>query len=403
MPTPSGNKQPCPFCGQMVDVSAYVTGQRARCRCGMGFIVRRQAVPQAETATIPEEPSERTTDPAHFSATPGDPSGVQIQRLAGSKTPPPRQPPAAPPPLREQPAAQHSPAVTKPAAALPVFEGYSLVERLGQGGMGEVWKARRKSDGLLVAIKVLAEQYANDKSLVLRFEKEVAALATLDHPGIVKLVGHDFKRRPPFFAMELCDGETLRERMSKASFSLADRLGSFVDLCRILSHAHERGVVHRDLKPDNVLFDAHGNLKLIDFGLASLADGDPRYQLTQAAMTMGTADYMPPEQRTDARSVDARGDVWSLGIMLYELMAGTLPVGNFKPLTERMPGLDPRIDQVIRSALIHDREKRLQSAAEMAQAIDAIRQDLLHPPKAPTPKSSFSDKFLGFFKQPKKK
>ena len=368
----------------------------------MGFIVRRQAVSQSGSATIPEEPSERATDPAHFSVTPGDPSGVQIQRLAGGgHTPPPpvRQPPAPSP----RPAAQASPGATAPAAALPVFEGYTLVERLGQGGMGQVWKARRRSDGLLVAIKVLADEYANDQSLVFRFEKEVAALATLDHPGIVKLVGHDFKRRPPFFAMELCDGETLRERMSKASFTVADRLGTFADLCRILAHAHERGVVHRDLKPDNVLFDAQGNLKLIDFGLASLANGDPRYQLTQAAMTMGTADYMPPEQRTDARSVDARGDVWSLGIMLYELMAGTLPVGNFKPLTERMPGLDPRIDQVIKSALVHDREKRLQSAAEMAKAIEEIRGDLLRPPKPLPAKSSFGDRVRDFFRPPKKK
>jgi serine/threonine-protein kinase len=288
---------------------------------------------------------------------------------------------------------------TGPAAPLPTFQGYALIERLGQGGMGEVWKARRQSDGLIVAIKVLSAELAKDHSLLFRFEKEVAALATLDHPGIVKLVGHDFQRRPPFFAMELCDGETLRERMSNAAFAIADRLTVFSELCRVLAHAHERGVIHRDLKPDNVLFDAKGHLKLIDFGLATLINGDPRFQLTQTAMTMGTVDYMPPEQRTDARSVDARGDVWSLGIILYELLAGTLPVGHFKPLTERMPGLDPRLDQLVRATLVADREARLQSAAEMARQIDLVRGQL-EAGRADRPADSTHSRLL-FWRRPK--
>ncbi len=355
-----------------MDVSVYVTGQRVRCRCGIHFAVKRDDVRPPAVRPRLNGPRPLPTPPdlappatqASFAAatlpeTPAD-SDRQTEPALGQGAP-------LPAPARQVLG------TTGPAAPTPLFEGYALVERLGQGGMGEVWKARRRSDGLLVAIKVLSAELSRDESLLIRFEKEVAALAALDHPGIVKLVGHDFRRRPPFFAMELCDGETLRERMASPTFGICERLAVFSNLCRVLAHAHERGVIHRDLKPDNVLFDAQGHLKLIDFGLATLINGDPRYQLTQTAMTMGTVDYMPPEQRTDARSVDARGDVWSLGIILYELLSGTLPVGHFKPLTERMPGLDPRLDQLVRSALVADRAARLQTAEEMAQQVDLIR------------------------------
>ena len=401
MSFPPGQKQQCPICGHWVDVSSLSDGQRARCQCGINFIVRKSSIPQGvfrrepkteiqgvlrdeeelkhEMITIPETEAEPVTETAH-PAQPENISGVQIQRLIT----PPRAPqqhhqppqqhqplqhhqPPQPPRIPPSPHVQRPPAITAPAPALPVFDGYTIIERLGQGG---------NSDGLIVAIKVLGTEHANDESLVIRFEKEVAALATLDHPGIVKLVGRDFRRRPPFFAMELCDGQTLRERMSSSSFTIRHRLVAFSQLCRILAHAHARGVVHRDLKPDNVLFDAKNNLKLIDFGLAALVNGDQCYQLTQYGMTMGTAEYMPPEQRRDAKTVDARGDVWSLGIMLYELMSGSLPVGQFKALTERMPGLDPRLDTLVQRALIQDRNKRLQSAAEMADQIDEILSDM---------------------------
>ena len=420
MPEALRPQQQCPICGQWVDVSVYVTGQRARCRCGIHFVVRRddvrQPVPRPESpspaqqrrppqpqplapaALAPPHAEERPEAPTLPETPAGDLSAPEIR--SPSPMPPPMPTPMQKP--RVAPAAAMASAdVTGPAAPRPVFEGYELVERLGQGGMGEVWKARRSGDGLLVAIKVLSAELAKDQSLLFRFEKEVAALATLDHPGIVKLVGHDFHRRPPFFAMELCDGETLRERMSSATFTIADRLAVFSELCRVLAHAHERGVVHRDLKPDNVLFDAQGHLKLIDFGLATLINGDPRYQLTQTAMTMGTVDYMPPEQRTDARKVDARGDVWSLGIILYELLAGALPVGHFKLLTERMPGLDPRLDELVRAALVADREARLQSAAEMARQIDLIRGASSRATRSPRSADPSPMSRLMFWRRPK--
>lgn len=371
MPEPLRPQQQCPICGQWMDVSVYVTGQRVRCRCGIHFVVKRDDVRQPAPRPRPDAPPPA---PLPLAIAPpcarGAPEGETLPETAADKaTEPEVARTAAPPPRPPRQAVD----MTGPAAPLPLFQGYDLVERLGQGGMGEVWKARRHSDGLMVAIKVLSAELAKDQSLLFRFEKEVAALAALDHPGIVKLVGHDFQRRPPFFAMELCDGETLRERMASPAFGISERLAVFSELCHVLAHAHERGVIHRDLKPDNVLFDADGHLKLIDFGLATLVNGDPRYQLTQTAMTMGTVDYMPPEQRTDARSVDARGDVWSLGIILYELLSGTLPVGHFKPLTDRMPGLDPRLDQLVRAALVADREARLQTAEAMARQIDLIR------------------------------
>ena len=412
VPEPLRPQQQCPICRQWVDVSVYVTGQRVRCRCGIHFMVQRDDVRQPISRVRLDAPRPPPTprpkcvardERFEFRAQPTPKARPEPKTLPETACEPVTEPERAPcpPPLPGSPQEVRPPIpeVTGPAAPTPVFQGYDLVERLGQGGMGEVWKARRRSDGLVVAIKVLSAELAKDQSLLFRFEKEVAALAALDHPGIVKLVGHDFQRCPPFFAMELCDGETLRERMSNPSFNVAQRLAVFSELCHVLAHAHERGVIHRDLKPDNVLFDAAGPLKLIDFGLATLVNGDPRYQLTQTAMTMGTVDYMPPEQRTDARSVDARGDVWSLGIILYELMSGTLPVGHFKPLTDRMPGLDPRLDQLVREALVSDRETRMQTAEEMARRVDHIRGvgPAFERPEPPSPSAS---RFL-FWRKPK--
>lgn len=400
MPEPLRPQQQCPICGQWMDVSVYVTGQRVRCRCGIHFAVKRDDArqpalrPRFDALRPPPKPPVLAPSAAREAL-----EAKTLPEMAIDKATEPELGRAISP----QPGlGQQATAATGPAVPRPLFQGYELIERLGQGGMGEVWKARRRSDGLMVAIKVLSAELAKDQSLLVRFEKEVAALAALDHPGIVKLVGHDFQRRPPFFAMELCDGETLRERMSSPNFGICERLAVFSQLCRVLAHAHERGVIHRDLKPDNVLFDAEGHLKLIDFGLATLVNGDPRYQLTQTAMTMGTVDYMPPEQRTDARSVDARGDVWSLGIILYELLSGTLPVGHFKPLTERMPGLDPRLDQLVRAALVADREARLQTATAMAQQIDLIRgiPTLDGHPTRPTADAPPHSRFL-FWRKPR--
>ncbi|MEW5740248.1 MAG: serine/threonine-protein kinase [Myxococcota bacterium] len=259
-----------------------------------------------------------------------------------------------------------------------VIEGYRLVQLVGRGGMGEVHQAVQLSLGRTVAVKLLKAELAKDEQFVGRFEKEAAALATLRHPNIVSIVDRGKSSNTYYLVMEFVDGQSLRERMRSPDFDAQRALVTLLQVTRAIDYAHQRGVIHRDLKPENILFDEQaGDIpKVTDFGLAGFDEkaGQVERNLTQTHVSMGTASYMAPEQAVDAKSADARADVYSLGVMLYECLTGELPVGTFDPPSVRKPGLDKRLDGIIARCLKPAPEDRYASAGALLADLEKLVQ-----------------------------
>ncbi len=273
--------------------------------------------------------------------------------------------------------------------------GYRLVQLVGKGGMGDVHQAVQLSLGRTVAVKLLNSELAQDETFVARFEKEGAALATLRHPNIVSIVDRGKTSDSYYLVMEYVDGPSLRERMREPDFDSMQALRVLTQIARAIDYAHGRGVIHRDLKPENILFDdqAGGLAKVTDFGLAGLderSDVKDRHNLTQTHMSMGTAAYMAPEQRIDAKTAGPRADLYSLGVMLYELLVGDLPMGTFDPPSVRRPLLDKRLDAIVARCLKPAVEDRYPTVAAFLEELEPLIPMTIGPmPAKETPGQRF--------------
>lgn len=268
----------------------------------------------------------------------------------------------------------------RPADFVP---GYRLEKLVGKGGMGEVHKATQLSLGRTVAVKLLATELAKDESFVSRFQKEAAALAALSHPNVVAIVDKGHCESTYYLVMEFVDGPSLREQMRSPLFDAHSAIRVMLEICRAIDYAHSRGVIHRDLKPENILLDEQsgGHAKVSDFGLASfMDDASARFNLTQTHVSMGTLSYMAPEQRLDAKTADGRADIFSLGVILYELLIGEVPLGTFDPPSQKKPGLDPRLDPIIQRCLKPDPDDRYQKMAELIADLSPLVQGATQPP-----------------------
>ncbi len=253
----------------------------------------------------------------------------------------------------------------KPPDFIP---GYRLEKLVGKGGMGEVHQAVQLSLGRTVAVKLLSAELALDESFVARFEKEGAALAALRHPNIVSIVDTGKNQATYYLVMEFVDGPSMREVMRSPLLDVGQSLRMMVQICRAIDYAHGRGVIHRDLKPENILFDeqASGIAKVTNFGLAGFDDkSGQKHNLTQTNVAMGTASYMAPEQQVDAKTADHRADVYSLGVLLYELLTGDVPMGNFDAPSVKKPHLDKRLDAIVAKCLKTSPAERYQGVGEM--------------------------------------
>jgi len=253
--------------------------------------------------------------------------------------------------------------------------GFVLEERIGAGGMGTVYRARRPGDAGPVAVKFLSPALASEPDVVARFHREVKLLKSLSHPAIVRVIDHGAENGVPWFAMELVAGMDLRARLSKGKLSLEETGRVFGRLFDALGHAHAKGITHRDLKPANVLL-AEDGAKLADFGIARHDPGASSHltKLTETAAVLGTFPYMSPEQRAGADDVDRRSDLFSVGVLLYEALTGKLPQGAFAPPSRLNPALPARLDGVISTLLQPDRDERYPNAEAAAIAFhDAIR------------------------------
>lgn len=274
------------------------------------------------------------------------------------------------------PVPEDAPAPLTPEALAPFFPQLDILECLGRGGMGVVYKARQKSLNRLVALKLLAPERAAEPVFAARFEKEAQALAALNHPHIVGV--HDFGVAGGFYylLMEFVDGLNLRQLLQERRLSPPEALSIIPPLCEALQCAHSRGIVHRDIKPENLLLDKSGTVKIADFGIAKMLHSEvegeageqrPSHQ-PLASMSFGTPDYAAPEQA--GGQSDHRADIYSLGVVLYEMLTGERPREQAEPPSKRVQ-VDVRIDEIVLRALEKPPELRFATAAEFRTQVQA--------------------------------
>jgi hypothetical protein len=255
------------------------------------------------------------------------------------------------------------------ATAAPEVPGYEILGELGRGGMGVVYHARHLKLDRPAAIKVLPQDSQRDPTFAERFSREARALARLSHPHIVTV--HDFGQAGglSYFVMEYVAGDNLRRRLKTGPLPAATAVAIAVQVCDALQYAHDEGIVHRDVKPENILLDKRGRVKIADFGIAKLLTATTAgYTLTGPWQVVGTLNYMAPEQLDNPLGLDRRADIYALGVVLYEMLTGQLPRGRFPPPSE-MPGVDGGLDAVVLRALEQEPQRRYQQAAELQAAL----------------------------------
>lgn len=262
-----------------------------------------------------------------------------------------------------------------PATLGDAFPKLEILDCIGHGGMGAVYKVRQRDLDRLAALKILSPKAAAEPGFAERFQREARALARLHHPGVVMV--HEFGESGGYhyLLMEYVDGASLRQVMRAGKLAPEQALAIVPGICAALQYAHEQGVVHRDIKPENILIDKAGQVKIADFGLAKMLNSDTtraaQRELTQERQVMGTPNYMAPEQVERPRQVDHRADIYSLGVVFYEMLTGELPLGKFQPPSSKVE-VDVRLDEVVLKALAKEPERRYQKAGDVRSDVEQI-------------------------------
>ena len=271
------------------------------------------------------------------------------------------------------------------------FGPYQIISELGRGGMAVVYRALQPSVNRIVALKVLPSSAEGDAESLRRFQREAETAANLSHENIVKVWEASVDSPPYYIALEFLEGGTLAERLQRGPLALDEALAIAAKLCSALGHAHDRGVVHRDVKPANIMFDAAGRPVVTDFGIARATD---RTQLTAPGSKFGTPNYMSPEQ-AKGLPADFRTDVYSAAAVLYEMITGNPPFAGDDPLpvmyrivndeptppSALNPALPRTLDALIMRALDKDPRKRYHTGSEMAAAVSSLaRSTAVVPP-----------------------
>jgi serine/threonine protein kinase/HEAT repeat protein len=272
-----------------------------------------------------------------------------------------------------------------PVAELePLFPQLEILELIGQGGMGAVYKARQKELDRIVALKILPPG-VGDAGFAERFAREAKALARLNHPGIVTIYEFGRSNGLFFFLMEFVDGVTLRQLLATSHVSPREALAIVPAICDALQYAHDQGIVHRDIKPENILLDRRGRTKVADFGLAKLMENGGAVSefeaatpgvsatVTHASKVMGTPQYMAPEQVEHPATVDHRADIYALGVVFYQMLTGELPGQRVEAPSTKVR-IDVRLDEVVLRALEKEPERRYQQVSQVKTAVETILQ-----------------------------
>ncbi|MEA5051101.1 MAG: Stk1 family PASTA domain-containing Ser/Thr kinase [Oscillospiraceae bacterium] len=263
---------------------------------------------------------------------------------------------------------------------------YEITELIGAGGMANVYKATDRADGSIKAVKILREEFLDNEELVRRFKNESKAIGLLSHPNIVKVYDVNFSDSVQYIVMEYIDGITLKEYIDhQGKLTWKDTIFFITQVLRALQHAHDRGIVHRDIKPQNIMITADGSIKVTDFGIARFSRSETR---TITDKAIGSVHYISPEQaRGDV--TDAKTDIYSVGVMMYEMLTGELPFTSDsavsvaikqisdtpKSLREIDPDIPEGLEEITLKAMAKDPAKRYQSAAQMLRDIDDFKKN----------------------------
>ena len=266
---------------------------------------------------------------------------------------------------------------------------YIIMDRIGSGSMGRVYKARHPLMDRVVALKIIAPEIASNERVVARFQREMKLVGRLDHPNVVRAFDADQHHRVLYIVMEYVPGQSLGERLKKGPIPPMEMIEYAAQAALGLAHAHEQGIVHRDIKPSNILLGRDGRVRVLDLGLGVLMEADTSSTFATAdGIAVGTVDYMSPEQAC-GRDVDGRSDVFGLGCAMYHLMCGRLPFpgnspierlgkrlsGRHVPITEHLPDMPSNVVRLMDKMMAHKPHERFSSATELADAL----QNLLRP------------------------
>ena len=287
------------------------------------------------------------------------------------------------------------------------FGDYEILAVLGAGGMGRVYKVRNIISNRIEAIKILLPDLAGNPALADRFVREIRVLANLDHPNIAKFYTAQRVDNQLLMVMEYVEGVTLEERLQQGGrIPLAEGVGYVRQVLSALAYAHERGVIHRDVKPANMMVTPDGSVKLMDFGIAKAMTDE---RLTQTGFTLGSLYYMSPEQVRGDPDIDARSDLYSLGISLYEIVTGVKPFQadsqyslmqahleeSPRPPLELDPSLPEGLNDIILMAISKEREKRFQTAVAFQRALEAVVPEAAAAAAAPEPTAAIAPQAAG--------
>ena len=263
---------------------------------------------------------------------------------------------------------------------------YEITELIGQGGMANVYKAKDVLDNRVVAVKILKREFSENDEFLRRFRNESKAIAVLSHPNIVKIYDMGFSEKIQYIAMEYIDGITLKEYIdSERVLNWKDAVHFIIQILRALQHAHNRGIVHRDIKPQNIMLLTDGTIKVMDFGIAKFAREE---SMTATDQAIGTVHYISPEQaRGDV--TDEKSDIYSVGVMFYEMLTGQKPFDTDNPVSIAVmhiknipvrprdinPNIPSGLEEIIMHAMEKDAENRYQTASDMIRDIEAFKQN----------------------------
>jgi tRNA A-37 threonylcarbamoyl transferase component Bud32 len=338
----------CPRCGSKLPADAP-EGICPRCVLGLGF---DNPLPPHE-ATRPPADGNGPAATASHSASSARPGPTSVFTPTGRFSPP------------------------DPAELARHFLHLEIHELLGQGGMGAVYKARHRRLDRLVALKILPSEISADPAFAERFTREARALASLNHPHIVTLYDFGEAGGLYYLLMEFVDGLNLRRMIAGGKLEPREALAIVPQVCDALQYAHDEGIVHRDIKPENILLDKKGRVKIADFGLAKLMNrgdklaGRAEFTLTGSQQVMGTPHYMAPEQMEHPLGVDHRADIFSLGVVFYEMLTGELPLGRFAAPSYKAK-IDVRLDEIVLRSLEKEPERRYQHASAVKTDVERI-------------------------------